>query len=132
MRDWVSRNIHGEVEIGVARMVDDVRPPQTIHADLSKIIGERKWNLILVSGLAHINRLFYLHEYLNLAADEGTRVIAVADQFDSGEPRWLLAMTFAALSHEFQKIERRDRRRRRRYLRCNDSARFLRGLNWSE
>ena len=119
LREWVAHNIEAQVQIGVAKVLDDCTRSQQIREQFSQAIGNEKWDLILVTGLGRSRRLFYLADLLELAADEGTKVIAVSDAFNSGQPDWLFAITFAALIRESERIERCHRLRRLRYSRLN-------------
>jgi hypothetical protein len=132
LRDWVASNMNVEVEIGVARLLDSCSNRPQVREHLAKAIGTGKWDVILVTGLDRIRGLYYLQEFLKMAADDQTRIIAVAEAFDSGDPDWLITMTFAALSRESDRIERLHRLRRQRFDRVNNPDRFLRGLGWGD
>jgi DNA invertase Pin-like site-specific DNA recombinase len=67
---------------------------------LLRMIGSRKFDLVLCEDLGRIVRRIHAHLVCELCEDTGTRLIALNDHVDTAQSNWRDASIFAAWHHE--------------------------------
>jgi DNA invertase Pin-like site-specific DNA recombinase len=113
LRDWLNRNVSGEPDVRVTNSADEHR-----HDMLDQSQDElgKGCDLVLVQRLDRIARGFGLFRFLELARRQNTRIVSIADSFDSSAPNSSVAMMMIGcrFGFDFVVTQRRIRRHRRR------------------
>jgi DNA invertase Pin-like site-specific DNA recombinase len=115
LRDWLSQNVSTAMDVHVLVIQRDRRSGNAILEPCLKELRQG-FDLVLVESLGCIGWGFDVYRFLELAMGHNTRIVAIADSFDSSTPHLSLAMMLIGCRYgfDYEVTQRRIRYHRRR------------------
>lgn len=112
-RQWITDNLTGPVNVRVLESRDsgELLDRQELR-DLEAFLESYVCDLVIVEDAGRICRRHRVHDIIELAIDNDTRVIAINDHVDTLFDDWKLKIGFAAMHHEVSNADTGKRIRR--------------------
>ncbi len=112
-RQWIENNVGGRTDVRVIESQDsgELLDRQELR-DLEAALETRQYDLLIVEDAGRICRRHRVHDIIELAIDNDTRVIAINDNVDTLFDDWKLKIGFAAMHHEVSNADTGKRIRR--------------------
>jgi DNA invertase Pin-like site-specific DNA recombinase len=114
LRDWLSQNVSSSVDVKVMIIEEDRRGNAMLNPCLDELRQGR--DLVLAESLGDIGQGFDVYRFLELVNGQNTRIVAIADSYDSSVPNSSFAMMMVRIRYgfDYEATQRRIRHHRRR------------------
>lgn len=112
-RQWADSNVSGQTNVRVieSQGSGELLDRQELR-DLETAIESNKYDFLIVEDVGRICRRHRVHDFLEMAIDNDTRVIAINDHIDTLVDDWKLKISFASMHHEISNADTGKRIRR--------------------
>jgi site-specific DNA recombinase len=106
LRTWVHERYDGEIEF---KIIASRGSGEILDRDAAIEIEEQaatcKYDLVIAEDLGRIYRRLHALMFCESCEDYQTRVVAINDHLDTGDPRWKMSGYFAVMRHEAYNVD---------------------------